>query len=299
MLKRAFTQLAAFLLSVNTPMVLADGQPAIIAERAELQLVASGFAFTEGPAPDSAGNVYFTDQPNDRILKWSPGEGVSVFMDGTGRANGLYFDADGRLIACADEHNELWRIAPDKTVEVLLKDVDGQRLNGPNDAWVAPGGGIYFTDPYYQRDWWMHSEPELTAERVYHLTADGTLNVADGELKKPNGIIGSPDGRTLYVADIGAGKTWVYDIELAGGLTNKRLFVAMGSDGMTIDAEGNLYLTGDGVSVFDSGGAQIAHIPVDEAWTSNVTFGGPQRDILFITAMDSVYMLRMAVRGAH
>jgi len=291
--------MVVFLLIATASPAFAEDPPAIIADGATVQLAASGFAFTEGPATDAAGNVYFTDQPNDRILKWSPGKGVSVFMEGAGRANGLYFDAGGRLIACADEHNQLWRIAPDRTVEVLLEGVDGQRLNGPNDAWVAPGGGIYFTDPYYQRDWWAHSKPELAAERVYHLAPDGTLNVADGGLEKPNGIIGSPDGRTLYVADIGAGKTWVYDIEPTGGLANKRLFVAMGSDGMTLDAAGNLYLTGDGVMVFDSGGERIAHIRVDEAWTANVTFGGPRRDILFITAMDSVYTLQMAVRGAH
>src|SRR5213594_829930 len=108
----------------------------IIAPGAKLEKLAGGFEFTEGPAADKDGNVFFTDQPNDRIVKWSAADGtVSDWMKPCGRANGTYFDKDGNLIACADEKNELWSIALDKKVTVLVKDFDGKLLNGPNDLW--------------------------------------------------------------------------------------------------------------------------------------------------------------------
>lgn len=290
----------SLVLAASLPLTTRAGDPtSLVADGATLQLAADGFTFTEGPAADAAGNVYFTDQPSDRILKWSPDGGITVFLQPSGRANGLYFDREGRLLACADERNQLWRIAPDGTAEVLLDGIDGKRFNGPNDAWVAPDGGIYFTDPYYRRDYWSHSVSEPDSENLYYLSPDGRLSVADGDLVKPNGLIGTPGGDRLYVADIGDDKTWVYDRATDGTLSNRRLFAPMGSDGMTLDSAGNVYLTGDGVTVFDPQGVKILHIPVDEDWTANVTFGGPDRDLLFITAMDSVYTLKMAVRGAQ
>ena len=113
----------------------------------------------------------------------------------------------------------------------------------------------------------------------------------------PNGIIGTPDGKTTYVADVGDQKTYSYPIHENGKLGERKLFTAMGSDGMTLDNNGNVYLTGDGVTVFNSSGEQIEHIPVKEEWTANVTFGGPDQDILFITAKGSVYTLKMNVHG--
>lgn len=275
------------------------GSAGIIADGAQLARAGSGFSFTEGPAADAEGRVYFTDQPNNRIHKWSADSGIELYMQDAGRANGLYFDNDGNLIACADEHNELWRISPDRQVDVLAGDFGGKKFNGPNDAWVAPGGGIYFTDPYYQREYWSRTEPELESQSVYYLAPDGGISVVDGELEKPNGIVGSAAGDRLYIADIGANKTWVYERLADGRLADKREFVAMGSDGMTTDLDGNVYLTGDGVTVFNAAGEQIAHIAIDEDWTANVTFGGKDRNILFITAMGSIYTLEMAVQGAR
>jgi len=275
------------------------GTSSIIADGATLTLAATGYDFAEGPATDAEGNVFFTDQPNNRILKWNVDGGVELFMQDAGRANGLYFDNEGNLIACADEQNQLWRISPEHQVEILLTDFRGKKFNGPNDAWVAPDGGIYFTDPYYQREWWTRTEPEMESQNVYFLTPAGEVTVMDDDLVQPNGIIGSANNDQLYVADIGAGVTWVYDRAADGTLVNKREFAAMGSDGMTTDIEGNVYLTGDGVTVFNSAGEQIAHIAVDEDWTANVTFGGSDRNILFITAMDSVYTLEMAVQGVR
>lgn len=271
----------------------------VIAPGAELEKLAGEFKFTEGPAADAEGNVYFTDQPNDRILKWSTDGELSTFLQPSGRSNGLYFDADGNLWACADEKNELWRIDPEGNVTVVVKDYGGKLLNGPNDLWIRPDGGIYFTDPFYKRDYWDRGPEEQDVQGVYYLSSDRTslIRVAD-DLEQPNGIIGTPDGRTLYVADIRAGKTYAYNVQDDGTLANKRLFCELGSDGMTLDSEGNVYLTGRGVTVFDADGKQIEHIEVPERWTANVCFGGPDRRTLFITASTGLYTLKMRVAGA-
>lgn len=271
----------------------------LIAPGAKLEKLAGGFAFTEGPAADAAGNVFFTDQPNDRILKWDTDGKLSTFMQPCGRSNGLCFDAKGNLWACADEKNELWQISPDKKVTVAVKDYQGRLLNGPNDLWVRPDQGIYFTDPYYKRDYWKRGPKEQGTEGVFYLSPDRKqLTRVIDDLKQPNGIIGTPDGGTLYVADIRAGRTFAYDVQADGTLANKRLFCKLGSDGMTIDDEGNVYLTGKGVTVFDRAGKQVEHIAVPEPWTANVCFGGKDGRTLFITASKGLYGLRMRVKGA-
>lgn len=259
------------------------------------------FSFTEGPVADDNGNVYFTDQPNDKIFMWSAETGdIEIYLDGSLRANGLYIDHEGNLLACADERNQLVSIDKEKNITVLINDFEGKRLNGPNDLWVDPQGGIYFTDPYYQRDYWDHTEKEIDPERVYYFEpGTGSLTVAADDIVKPNGIIGSPDGSYLFVADIGDSKTYRYTINKDRSLTDRTLIAEMGSDGVTLDTEGNLYLTGNGVTVFNSSGEQIEHIEVPEGWTANVTFGGTDKNILFITAMGSVYTLEMNVKGAN
>ncbi|MEH6681475.1 MAG: SMP-30/gluconolactonase/LRE family protein [Sediminicola sp.] len=278
-----------------------NGKPSIIADGVEPVLVSADFKFTEGPAADTEGNVFFTDQPNDRIHKWSAENGkVSVYMENAGRANGMYFDKKGNLLACADENSQLWQIGPDKKVTVLVDGFKGKRLNGPNDLWVDPKGGIYITDPFYKRDYWTHTEKEIEAERVYYLSPDRKkLSIVADDFVQPNGIVGSADGKTLYIADIGDKKTYSYTMGEDGSLSDKKLFAELGSDGMALDEQGNLYLTGQGVTVFNKQGEKIQHIPIDENWTANVTFGGSQGNILFITAMDSLYSLEMQVRGAH
>ena len=271
----------------------------IIAPGARVQKVSGAFEFTEGPAVDRRGNVYFTDQPNDRIMKWNSADGsISTFKQPAGRANGMYFDHKGNLIACADEKNELWSITPAGKVTVLVKDYQGKLLNGPNDAWVRPDNGLYFTDPLYKRPYWKRGPMEQSGEHVYFLSNDrkAFIRVTD-DLKQPNGIIGTPSGKTLYVSDIGAGKTYAYDIRPDGRLENKRLFCELGSDGMTIDNRGNVYLTGKGVTVFDSKGKNIEHIDIEEPWTANVCFGGRDRKTLLIMASKSAYSLRMQVKG--
>jgi gluconolactonase len=276
----------------------------VVAPGAKLEKLAGGFKFTEGPTCDARGNVFFTDQPDDRIFEWSVDGKLSTFLQPAGRANGMMFDARGNLIVCAEAKNELWSIAPDKTVTVLVTNFSEKILNGPNDVWIAPDGSRYFTDPFYKRSWSDPNAMRVTGEKVYFLSADRKiLRAVINDFKKPNGITGTPDGKTLYATDIRADVTWRYDILPDGALTNKTFFCAKGSDGMTIDAEGNLYLcaTGatNGVSVFDPAGKLIDHIDVPEKWSANVCFGGKDHQTLFITASESLYAIQLRVKGAN
>ena len=263
-----------------------------------MEKLADGFNFTEGPAVDKEGNVFFTDQPNDRIWMWAAEGGISLFAEKLGRANGLYFDKEGFLLSCSDQDNEIWRIGMDKKHTVVVSGFGGKALNGPNDLWVHPGGGIYFTDPLYDRGYWTRSrEMQQEGQYLYYSSPGGKVDVVDKDYKQPNGIIGTPDGKKLYVADIGDRKTYVYTIQADGSLTGRKLFASMGSDGMTMDEAGNVYLTGRGVTVFNPAGEQIEQIAVDANWTANVCFGGKDMKTLFITASEYLYALRMNVRG--
>lgn len=296
----SFTILA-ILSAIITHMVFAS--ESVVASGAKLEKLEEGFSFTEGPAADAEGNVFFTDQPNDRILKWSVDGKLTTFLQPCGRSNGLYFDKQGNLIACADDNNQLWSIDPSTGKEtVLVKDYQGKLLNGPNDLWIHPNGAIYFTDPLYKRPYWKNrtGEMEQDGQHVYLLSPDRQkLTRVATDLVQPNGIIGTPDGKKLYVADIGGRKTYSFEIQEDGTLSNKKLFCELGSDGMTIDAEGNVYLTGKGVTVFDKTGQQIDHIDVPEGWTANVCFGGKEMQTLFITASTRFYGIPMRVKGVN
>lgn len=303
-----------YLLQLNLKLVIAfvillisqnksfaqDRLQTLIASGAKLEKLAGDFSFTEGPACDKEGNIFFTDQPNNRIMKWSVENKLSLFGENYGRANGMYFDRKGNLITCSDEKNELWSIAPDGKATVLIKDFEGKRLNGPNDLWIAPNGGIYLTDPFYKRPWWDHQTMEQDGQYVFYLApgASRLIKVVT-DFKQPNGIIGTPDGKYLYIADIGDNKTWRYSINEDGTLSDKKLFAGLGSDGMTIDNEGNIYLTGKGVTIYNPDGVLIGKIPIEENWTANVCFGGKDRHLLFITASKSVYGIKMRTKGVQ
>jgi gluconolactonase len=265
------------------------------------KLISKQFSFTEGASTDKKGNVFFTDQNNNKIWKYDTDGNLTLFMDSAGRSNGMYIDKKGNLIACADENEQLWSISPDKKVTVLLKDYKGHLFNGPNDVWVnRKTGGLYITDPYYQRPWWTRRKSDLDGQKVYYLPKNATepIIVADG-LLQPNGIVGTPDGKYLYVADIKASKTYRYNINKDGTLSEKTLFTASGSDGMTLDSKGNIYLTGKGVTIFNPEGKQIAHIAINEPWTANICFSGKHKDVLFLTSSKAVYTFQMKVKGVE
>lgn len=282
-----FASLTTILYS-QTDSTLYNGEPI---------LIKSGFSFTEGPSVDKDGNVYFTDQPNDKIYKWNcETDEVTLFHDSPERSNGTFVSKNGNLLACADLNGKLISIDMNGDYKVLAEDYNGKQFNGPNDLWPSPSGIIYFTDPYYQRSYWERTEPELDKQRVYYLLPDGELKVGDEDYVKPNGIIGTPDGKNLYVADRDAGIIYRYDIMSDGSLTNKTPFANGASDGMTIDNKGKVYITTDYVIVFDKEGNQIAQITVPEI-PSNVCFAGKDKNFLFITARTSVYKLSMNVNG--
>ncbi len=266
-----------------------------------MQLLADGFKFTEGPAKSPEGPIYFTDQPNNRILKWDvESETLSTFLEPSGRSNGLYFDNEGALISCADANNQMWRIDSRGEHTVLIDSLDGQLLNAPNDLWIDADNGIYFTDPLYKRDYWTRGAPFLEKENVYYRTPQGEILTVIDDFVRPNGIIGDIKNGKLYISDIDDDKIWVYDIEAPGKLSNKTLFTAMGSDGMTLDKKRNIYLTNKkGVYVFNSVGKQIDLINVPQKWTANVTIGGKKNKTLYITAISGFYAIDLKYKGLY
>jgi gluconolactonase len=292
--------LAAEVWGQTTAQVSSFDTDSIIASPGTPRLIARQFSFTEGASVDKKGNVFFTDQPNNKIWEYDVKGQLTLFLDSAGRSNGMYFDSKGNLVTCADEHDQLWSISPRKKITVLLKDFQGHRLNGPNDLWIDPRGGIYFTDPYYQRPYWDRTHPDIEGEKVYYLPKGKTTPIAVVDnLLRPNGIVGTPDGNYLYVADARGNKTYKYRISGDGTLTDPQVFVEQGSDGATLDEKGNLYLTGNGVTVYDPAGKKIAHIPIPEKWTANLCFGGKNKKDLFITASEGIYILPMRVRGVE
>jgi gluconolactonase len=302
-MRRPSRRFALFLCPVSTLTVLLGWLSAqvdeteihtIVAPGAVVQKLAGGFSFAEGPAEDVDGNIYFTDIPNNRIHKWTTGGGLSTFREESGGANGLFFDNRGHLLACAGGDRRLVSFSMNGEVAVLAEEYQGKKLNSPNDLWPDPKGGIYFTDPRYgNRD-----GLEQDGECVYYLTPGGDqLMRVISDMVRPNGVIGTPDGRHLYVTDHGDSKTFVYSIQSDGTLSGKNLIAPEGSDGMTLDSEGNLYLTNTGVSVYGKDGNHLGMISVPERPT-NVCFGGKDRTVLFITTPASIYSLQMRVTGA-
>jgi gluconolactonase len=273
-------------------------QLSVVADGAKVEKLSGGFRFTEGPAADAKGNIFFTDIPNNRIHKWSLDGSplrskLSTFRENSGGANGLYFDKKGNLLACEGGGRRLVSIDPKGNVTVLADKYQNKKFNSLNDLWIDPKGGIYFTDPRYGR----RDNLEQDGEHVYYLAADRKklIRVID-DMVRPNGIIGTPDGKLLYVTDHGGKKTFVYTINKDGTLSNKKLIANEGSDGMTIDNEGNIYLTTRAVLVYNKKGEKIETIEVPEG-PANVTFGGKDKKTLFITARTSLYSVRMRVKG--
>jgi gluconolactonase len=272
----------------------------IIEEGTSVTRADTGFSFTEGPACAPDGRVFFTDQPKDRIYSWSETSGTRLFVEGCERSNGTFFDSDGNLLACAELYNRIVKFTPQGKIVILLAGgYGGRHLNGPNDLWPDTKGGIFFTDPYFQRDYWEKGHKEEQDVRgVYYLTPGGDVQRVISDFKQPNGLIGTPDGKILFAADQGSSIVWRYTINDNGTLTDKEFFAAGRSDGMTIDNQGNVYISSKTVEIFNPTGKKKGEITLPET-PSNLTFGGIKRDILFITARTSIYTLKMKVRGVY
>jgi gluconolactonase len=266
----------------------------LIAPGAALKKVQSGFSFTEGPTADGDGNVYFTDITGERIHKWSYADGkVSVYKEKTGKANGLMFDAKGRLVICEMGNNRVTLDDMKGKTSVLADSYNGKKLHMPNDLWIDSKGGIYFSD------FMGPGESQEGGLQVYYISPDlKSLKRSTEDLVAPNGLVGTPDGKTLYITDPGARKTWSYRIDPDATLTDKKLFCEQAADGMTLDEKGNVYLGGSPtITIYSPAGMKIGEIPLPENCT-NLEFAGKDRKTLFFTAGTSVYTLEMAVRGA-
>ncbi len=286
------TVLFAAIFSILTLPIQGEQAADLVAAGAEVEKLAGGFEFTEGPAGDSEGNVFFTDIPANRIHRWSLDGELSTFRENTGRANGLYFDREGYLLACEGGNRRITSIAASGEVTVLADSFDGKKLNSPNDLWIHPQGGVYFTDPRYGDE----EGVEQDGFHVYYIRPDKSIVRVIDDLDRPNGVVGTKDGKLLYVADAGGGKTYVYRIQSDGSLADRKQIAPEGSDGMALDERGNLYLTRSGVHVYSPEGERIATIAVPEQ-PSNVTFAGKDGKTLFMTARTGFYSLRMNVRG--
>jgi gluconolactonase len=263
----------------------------------ELEKLAGGFTFTEGPAVDAQGNVYFTDIPNHLILIWTLDDKLDTFRINSGRANGLYFDKDENLLVCEGEKGQITSTSPENDYKAIATQYDGKRFNQPNDIWPDGKGGVYFTDPKYGGEDIGLPQDGM---HVYYINPNHTsiIRVCD-DFEKPNGVLGTPDGKILYVTDAQAGKTYKYDIQEDGSLANKTLFVEFGCDGMTTDKAGNMYLSTGGkqvVDIFSPSGELLESIVVPEK-PSNLCFSGKDRNQLFITARTSIYRVELDTEG--
>lgn len=268
-------------------------RPMLVVQGETVRLVADGFGFIEGPAADLEGNLYFSDIPRQRIYRWNPKSGIDTFREETGGANGLRFTLDGQLLICEMNNRRVTAIDGTGTVSVIAATFEGRRFNSPNDLWIDPLGGIYFTDPRYGSD----ENREIDGDHVYYISPDrATIRRVADDLVRPNGITGTLDGSRVYIADHGAGQTFVYRPSADGALEDKRLFTMQGSDGMTVDELGNVYLTGQDITVYNPTGDQISSIAVPET-PANLTFGGEDGKTLFIAARTSLYALAMNVTG--
>jgi gluconolactonase len=283
------------LIGSSRPGILADEvAEKLVAPGAQVVELADGFLFTEGPACDADGNIFFTDIPNNRVLKWDVSQRkLSTFRDESGGANGLYFDQQGNLLACEGGNRRLTSIAPDGTVKVLVGEFGSKKLNSPNDLWIDPDGGVYFTDPRYGREEGLQQD----GFHVYYLKPNrrDVVRVID-DLTKPNGVVGTADGKILYVADPGSNRTFAYTMRDDGSLADRKLIAESGSDGMTLDEQGNLYLTAGRILVYSPEGTELGAIEVPQR-PSNVCFGAKGSKTLYITARSGFYSLKMQVDG--
>ncbi len=276
-----------------------DTQPSSpVPDDASVELVDENFEFTEGPYWYE-GSLVFSDIPANTIYQWTPDEGTSVFLEPSGHSNGLRTDNQGRLLL-AQHDGQIGRLTQDGEVEPLVQEYEGNRLNSPNDLDVASDGSIYFTDPPYGVD---EEDRELDFSGVYRFSPDSTLTLLTDEFSRPNGITLSPDESKLYVNDSEETFIQVFDVAEDGSITNGRRFATPeadeegSTDGMKVDSEGNLYTTGPGgVWIYSSEGELLDRISVPEPPT-NLAFGGPDKQTLYITARPNVYQVSVDVPG--
>lgn len=266
----------------------------------EVEQIATGFQFTEGPLWHPDGYLLFSDIPADRIYVWRPGTTATVWREPSGNSNGLTFDHEMRLVACEHGNRRVSRTEADGTFTTIADSFNGKRLNSPNDVVVARDGAIYFTDPPYGISPEQQEQPH---NGLYRVLPDGTLELLGSDFGRPNGLAFAPDQSILYVGDSPQRHVRAFDVRSDGTLANSRVFADMnhpepGSpDGMKIDRDGNLYVTGaTGVWVWAPDGTCVGVVETPER-PSNCAWGDVDRQTLYITARTSLYRIRTHVPG--
>lgn len=269
-------------------------------ESGDPELLDTGFEFTEGPLWMDDLGLLFSDIPADKIYRWTEESGTEIWRDGSGNANGLAQDVEGRLITCEHGTRRVSRTGSDGSVISIASEYRGGRLNSPNDVVAHSSGQIYFTDPPYGID---ESDREQPVNGVYRITLDGDLLLLADDFIRPNGLAFSPDESTLYIDDSGKRHVRAFDVLPDGGISNSRLFADMdhpqpGSpDGMKVDIEGNIYIAGStGLWVFEPDGNLLGVIVTPER-PSNCAWGDEDRQTLYITARTSIFRIRTKIPG--
>jgi gluconolactonase len=282
----------------------------LVDENAEVEQIATGFTFTEGPIWMADGSLHFSDMPADKRRRWHPDEGVTVLRDPSNKCNGMTRDNDGNLIVCEHVTSSVVRERPNGTRETLATHWGDRELNSPNDVIVARDGSIIFTDPTYGRmpGFGLERAQDLTFQGVYRLPADGgDLQLLVDDFAQPNGLCFTPDESQLYINDTVHAHIRIFDVGSDHQLSNGRVFaedigdgdLAKGGlvDGMKLDEHGNVYVTGpEGVWVFSPDGEHLGTIGVPES-VGNVNWGDDDWQTLYIPSSTSVYRVRMNVAG--
>jgi gluconolactonase len=292
---------AGFLLMLflNSGISAAGQNPALIegiGPIGEPIKVHTGFVFTEGPAVDEMGNMYFTDLETNRVYKSDANGNLAIFLEDSRGCNGLMFDSKGRLLACQGMEGRVIAIdVASKTIEVIANRYGASRFNGPNDLVIDRQGGIYFSDPFSRR------KPTQREEGVYYVSPKGKVTRLVHSLLKPNGVLLSPNERTLYVLSSAKASLMTYPIKSPGRIgAGKPLGqIPVPGDGLTVDAQGNLYVTQPALKailVLSPEGTKLGMIKVPEA-PINCSFGGKNMKTLFVTARTSLYAFPMQVTG--
>ena len=275
-----------------TSMTLND----IFPSDAQLEVIGDGFGFTEGPAADQNGNVYFSDGKNDSIYLWEVGKPVAIFVNDSTDANGMLFNAGGELYVCEGAaHRVVAFDVHTKAKRILCCKIEGCHFNEPNDLAIDFHGGFYFSDPNYQH----RGQQTVMKQDVYYCSADVCVKRVSTVCQKPNCVLLSADDKTLYVADSRGQVIYKYDVLGPGQIAHERVWIdklGANPDGMTLDEHDNLYVCcgKDGLKVFDREGASLGRIDVHAA---NCCFGGRDFRTLCIASVDKMIGIRTNVVG--
>lgn len=262
-----------------------------------VEKVVDGLKFGEGPAWSPEGFLLFSDTVTNQLHKFVPGKGDSVVTEVAGGPIGNAFDAQGRRYTCEFRERRVTRTAKNGKIEILASRFEGKRFNAPNDLALRRDGQLYFTDPAFgdQQD-----HRELDFYGIFHVTPKGAIEAVARWKTRPNGIALSPNGRILYVADSDARSIHAFDLDHNGEASNERTAIDKIDgvpDGLRTDEKGNLYVAAKAVFVYSQEARLLGTIPLTET-PSNLAFGDPDLETLFITARNMVYRVRIGVKGA-